>query len=675
MSLSRFSPARLALACALAGAFALAGAPAMADTAPVRPPLSAFFDNTPFSAPQLSPDGKLLAVIVGAQGKRDGLAVIDLADNKIYSTAVFGDVDIGKVQWVNDKRLIFDTTNKQLGTGDREYGPGLYAANFDGSGFRQLAERRTNKVTAKPGSSHNKLLPFNTFLLNQTGAQNSDMVYVQSPVFARANQLDNLNLLQLDTTTGHVRSVDRPQHTQGWLLDASGEPRMLGTLEDNTATMYVRDPGTEPWRKVTSFELYPTQKGAFFPLAFGADGTLYVSARAGQDKVAVHTYDLATGKVSEQPLIALSDYDFNGRLLFSNGKLLGIRAQTDAESTIWLDAGMKALQDKIDTLLGNTVNMISVPARPQSPWVLVESYSDVQPKTIRLYNTSSGAFNLVGSTRPGIDPARMGHQEYVRFKARDGLEIPALLTMPAGAPAAKAPMVVMVHGGPYVRGNTWGWSPNAQFLASRGYVVLEPEYRGSAGFGNAHFKAGLKQWGLAMQDDVADATKWAIDKGYADPQRVCIAGASYGGYATLMGLIKHPDLYKCGIDMVGVTDITLLFEGSWSFADDLPESFRKYGMPELIGDPVKDAAQFRATSPLLQASRITQPLLLAYGGADRRVPLVHGRKFYDAVRQTNKDVEWVVYEGEGHGWATAQTRIDFWGRVEQFLARQIGTPK
>ena len=233
-------------------------------------------------------------------------------------------------------------------------------------------------------------------------------------------------------------------------------------------------------------------------------------------------------------------------------------------------------------------------------------------------------------------------------------------------------MVVVVHGGPYVRGYEWRWSADSLFLASRGYVVLEPEYRGSTGYGEAHFRAGWKQWGLAMQDDIADATRWAIAEGIADPQRICIAGASYGGYATLMGLIRDPALYKCGIDWIGVTDIDLLYSGDWRGDSDLPDAYKRYGMPTLVGDPAKDAAQFAATSPLKQAARITQPLLLAYGGADRRVPLYHGRKFYDALRQTNKNVEWIVYEHEGHGWTLVETRVNFWGRVEKFLQKQIG---
>jgi dipeptidyl aminopeptidase/acylaminoacyl peptidase len=233
-------------------------------------------------------------------------------------------------------------------------------------------------------------------------------------------------------------------------------------------------------------------------------------------------------------------------------------------------------------------------------------------------------------------------------------------------------MVVMVHGGPFVRGQDWGWHASAQFLASRGYAVLEPEFRGSTGFGFRHFKAGWKQWGLAMQDDIADGVRWAIAKGIADPKRICIAGASYGGYATLMGLAKDPDLYQCGIDWLGVTDIKLLFTGHWSAASDLSDHYKQYGAPMLVGDLIKDAAQLDATSPLLLAARITRPLLLAYGAADQRVPIYHGRKFYEAVKPTNPAVEWVVYDAEAHGWSLPATRVDFWGRVEKFLDKHIG---
>ncbi len=355
-------------------------------------------------------------------------------------------------------------------------------------------------------------------------------------------------------------------------------------------------------------------------------------------------------------------------------KLLGFTMQSDADSTLWFDPAMKAVQAEVDQLLPNSANLITVPARPETPWVLVTAFSDVQPRTLLLFNTETKAFKRIGSERPAIKPAQMGTQEVVRYKARDGLEIPAWLTIPPGGKRTGLPLVVMVHGGPYVRGGAWGWRAETQFLASRGYAVLEPEYRGSTGFGEAHFRAGWKQWGLGMQNDIADGAKWAIAQGIVDPKRICIAGASYGGYAALMGLVNDPELFKCGVNWVGVTDIELLYNGSWGFDDNISASYRKYGMPTLVGDPVKDAAQFKATSPLHQAARIGQPLLLAYGGADRRVPLYHGEKFYKAVKKTNPNVEWVVYPDEGHGWALPKNQIDFWNRVERFLERNIGKP-
>jgi len=241
------------------------------------------------------------------------------------------------------------------------------------------------------------------------------------------------------------------------------------------------------------------------------------------------------------------------------------------------------------------------------------------------------------------------------------------VTRPNGqkTPAAT---VVLVHGGPWVRGAEWAWRGEAQFLASRGYVVVEPEFRGSTGYGDRWYRAGWKQWGLAMQDDIADAALWAIKQGYADKARVAIAGASYGGYATLMGLIRNPEIFRCGVEWVGVTDIELMYSITWS---DSSDQYQRFGMPVLIGDRVKDAAQLAATSPIKLAAKIDQPLLMAYGGLDRRVPIDHGTQMRDAVQKTNKAIEWMVYNNEGHGWVLPANNDDFWTRVETFLDRNL----
>jgi len=645
--------------------------PAAAQVA-TAPPVEAFFANPTLDQVRLSPSGRYLAALSAAPGRRDVLAVVDLETDSIKIVAGYAGFDVLQFAWVNDDRLMYNVGDSRTAPGERYQAPGLFAVNRDGSKARQLAARDAEEgVVATTGSRlETKLLPWHTFMLGQRGAENSDYAYVASVEYARG-EVQAVDLLHLNTVTGQFKTVPRPALVKHWLLDNGGEPRLAVSADGNQRTLHYRDPASGEWRTIASQARFVADADSFWPVGFGADGTLYVETRAGKDTSALYPFDLATGRPGKQSLIEARGYDFDGELVSHRGKLLGATLRTDADGNVWLDPAMAAMQQKIDKLLPGKVNMLSVPSRPDSPWVLVESFSDAAPTSFILYNKQTGALNRVGNTHPAIDPARMGRQRPVRYKARDGREIPGLLTMPPGA-TAKLPLVVLVHGGPYVRGSSWGWNPEAQFLASRGYAVLEPEFRGTTGYGAAHFEAGWKQWGLAMQDDLADGVQWAVSEGIADPGRVCIAGASYGGYAALMGLVKDGKLYQCAVSWVGVTDINLLYNGRWNFASGTGDDFKAYGMPVLIGDPEKDAAQLKATSPIAQAARIDKPLLLAYGGNDRRVPVFHGDLMRDAVRKHNRQVEYVVYPDEGHGWSKPETRFDFWMRVEKFLARHIG---
>src|SRR5258708_4212692 len=233
-------------------------------------------------------------------------------------------------------------------------------------------------------------------------------------------------------------------------------------------------------------------------------------------------------------------------------------------------------------------------------------------------------------------------------------------------------MVVVVHGGPYVGGDVWQWHPEVQFLASRGYAVLQPNFRGTTRYGWKHYSVGRKQWGLAMQDDITDGVQWVIAQGVADPNRICIYGASYGGYATMMGLARTPDLFKCGINYVGVTDLPLWLTATWS---DLGDEYLRYTAPQQIGDPDRDAERLKSTSPVNLASSMKAPVLMAYGSEDVRVPIEHGTRMKSALERSGRSFQWIVGDGEGHGFQKLENQVMFYGAMEKFLDENIGSKK
>lgn len=646
----------------LAAAFLLVGT--AAAQAPDRPSAETFFQNPAFSAGKMSPDGRHVALTVAPKGARTQLIVVDVEKLAAKVIAAPVDSDVHRFEWVNDERLVFSMDDRQSAQGDRILGPGLFAANRDGSEYRALVERGQPFVREL---GERRDLDWFHWFHSTTRDKASDDIFVVQARRNRPSEPSAVSILRLNTKTGRTLPYARPGNSVGWVLDANDVPRATLSYEGGRMATHYLDPADNKWRQLIEFDPYKAE--GFEPVAFGPDGSLFVQAYNGRDKSALYRYDLAKGALDPEPIISLDGYDFNGTFVMDKTRVLGLHYLSDARATAWFDPELKALQAKVDALLPGTVNILDVPLRRGLNVVLVRSFSDSDPGSFMLYHAQTGKLTVLGPAMRDIDARQMGRRDLVRYKARDGLEIPAWLTLPKGGQGKKLPMVVMVHGGPWVRGGEWGWDSEAQFLASRGYAVLEPEFRGSLGFGFRHFQAGFKQWGLAMQNDVADGARWAVAKGIADAGRICIAGASYGGYAAMMGLVNDPDLYRCGINWVGVTDVELMYSVTWS---DFGRAVKTYNMPVLIGDPEKDAAQLKATSPLQQAARIKQPILLAYGGADRRVPIIHGVEFRNAAQKTNQNVEWVEYLEEGHGWFLVKNRVDFWTRVEKFLERHIG---
>ena len=641
------------------------------------PRVEEFFRNPAFSEPALSPDGKLIAALVATAGGRMQLVILDPSDfAKSRNVAGFSDADIRSLKWINDRRIVFSVYDATAGGGD-QYAPGLFAVDADGGDFRRLVDRNWRGLVSERRSAADKALPWWTFFLAATRERKSDDIFVvqlpRDPRSARPNdERPDAEILRLDTRTQQTTPLSRgaPAGAAYWLLDANDDPRMLVTERDGKTAVHFRPAKDQPWQKLREFDSYIGGEG-FFPVQMLADGTSVVRTSLGRDTAALYRFDPKLAQLDRDPMVSIDGFDFNGEALFDEDrqKLLGVHVNGDGVGTVWLDSGYAEIQKIVDSKLPQTVNRLSPPLRRGGAVVLVTTLSDAEPPSYWLFNRTDQSLIRLARADPAIDPNLLGQTDFVRFKARDGLTIPMYVTLPRAGARKNMPTVVLIHGGPWARGRTWGWNPDTQFLASRGYVVLEPEFRGSLGYGFKHFKAGWGQWGLAMQDDVADAARWAIAQGIADPKRICIAGASYGGYAALMGLAREPDLFRCGVSWVGVTDIEQLFTHNWT---DVSDSARRFGYGRLIGDPQKDAAKFRSTSPLHNADKIKQPVLLAYGAQDLRVPIDHGRRFRSAVTKTNSDVEWIVYGDEGHGWNKVETRVDFWSRVEKFLQRNLG---
>ena len=284
------------------------------------------------------------------------------------------------------------------------------------------------------------------------------------------------------------------------------------------------------------------------------------------------------------------------------------------------------------------------------------------------YDVKSDTMTKLADLAPWIDEQQMAEMTPVTYTSRDGLEIEGYLTLPVGKTlhnAKNLPVVVNPHGGPWAR-DSWGFNPEVQFLANRGYAVLQMNFRGSTGFGRKFTEIAYGKWGQTMQDDITDGVNWLIEKGIADPSKIAIYGGSYGGYATLQGIVKDPDLYACAVDYVGVSNL-------FSFLQTIPPYWKPMldMMYEMVGNPEKDAQMLRENSPALNAERIKTPLLVVQGANDPRVNINESNQMVDALRKRGVHVDYMVKDNEGHGFHNEENRFDFYRAMEKFLGKYL----
>lgn len=662
------------ICCAISLALMFTGlAPAYGQPAPDPVPVEHFFQRPAVLSAKLSPSGNKIALTTSRGDTRVGLIVIDVASGtpRVHRAAAFSDSDITQFDWVSDDRLVFSVTDLQDGSGeDYHYASGLFGVNADGSSMRRLVSREgTND------SVDGRMLKWNHVLLSVPAQQEGvtpDEVVIGELYFDH-KRVTSVWPKWLNVRSGKTRTMDLdpPEGAIGWVFDSKGQARVAYSRVGGKTATHWRGPADQKWRLLTEDKVLEAK---FSPEGVDDVGNLYVTQNDHNGLSVLKQFDFNTGKPNPTPLLVTPGFDFEGSLVMdrAGARPLGVRVITDVEQTVWFDEGMKRAQAMVDAALPGRVNRISCRRCGADDMVmLVRSFSDRDPGKLLHYEGKTKRWNMVGSVQEEIDPQRMARVGLQRIKARDGRDLPVWLTQPVGLKAGQpVPAVVMVHGGPWTRDGYWEWEPMAQFLASRGYLVISPEFRGSTGYGDDHYRAGWKQWGQSMQNDVADALLWAQKQGLAS-DKACIAGASYGGYSTLMGLVRHPELYKCGVAWLAVTDPVLYLDGGWGVVDDIDHNSRRHSLPQLVGDVGKDAEMLATNSPLLRAQDIKAPLLLAFGESDRRVPIEHGQRLRAALVKAGRTPEWVTYENEAHGFRQVSTQVDFARRMEKFFAQHL----
>lgn len=651
----------------------LAYAQAPAASAPAKAaslPTAADFARSPrFSDVSVSPDGRHMAVIVRHANGRDVLGVMPLVPvGEVKGLASYVDADVLDVMWINNKRLVYSAAAP--GAEIKEGAAGSFAVDVDGAEPQQLIA--WSRSTQQQGTHiKSRVLPYGWQVVRPFNGQDDD-VLVQQVQQDQFGDFKQFRLSRMNTRTLSVRSLDAtlPARTNDFLLDGEGQPRVALTRDGADMRMMWRDPGATEWREIAKFD--PLKDEALQPWYLGAGNELVVATRRETGYDALFNFDPVTKKLDPQALVAVKGFDLDAAPIVTlNGHALkGLRFAADAPMTYWFDDKVQGLQNAIDSALPkdrfNVLQCASCDAR----YVVVFSRSDRMPGEYWLYDRDARQISPLGALRPWIDESTQGHRSMQWVTTRDGKRMPVYVTSPAGAsPKEPLPTVMLVHGGPYVRGASLAWRAEPQFLASRGYRVIEPEFRGSQGYGGAWFRAGWKQWGQAMQSDLVDALQWAAAQGLSDPKRACVVGGSYGGYAALMAPIATPGVFRCAVSYAGVTDIDLMYSVNWSDASDV---VKRYSNPVLIGSPDADAAMLAANSPLKRVAEIKVPVLLMHGVLDRRVPIVHATKFRDAAEKAGVKLTWVRFDEAAHGFSYDKDWQRYYEEMDRFLGAQLG---
>lgn len=666
---------RLIPALLLGAMAALAASATRAQTPPPTLTIEDIWRYPALANPTLSRSGKYLAATAPNKGRMN-LVVIDLDTRKGSLLTAFDDFDVLNVNWVGDERLVFSLGQFNSPTGAGQFdGGGLFVINRDGSKSRRLAPtvrevRRTGQfvyrsldfVRTIPGSTTEIIVEG-----NQTSADSAD-----------------LYRLNLDTGRTTILTSGRPaDRTFDWLLDSKLVPRVViaGVKDELTRVVYYRASADAPWREIAR---YSRDKGDILvPLAFDSDDkTLQVASNRGRDTMAVYRYNPETGTLGEQ-LAAHPRYDMGANSQADSvagplvdpetDKVVGYRVDAARPEVVWTDPWRIKIQAMLDGALPTTINRFV--RTPDGKRQLVTAYSDTKSPRWYLLDEEKKTLEEIGAARPWLD-GKLVEQRPFLYKTRDGLEIPGYLFLPKGyKDGTKLPTIVHIHGGPTVRADRFGSGfgyIEGQLFASRGYAVVVPNFRITPGFGQKIYAAGFGTIGRQMSEDHEDAAKWAVEQGFSDPKRMCISGASYGGYAALQAMVKTPDLFKCALAGLAVTD--LVYQNTSTDTDYVSEQAFVDLWKAIIGTKDLKSQLVRDISPVNNADKIKGAVFLYAGQDDIRVPIDQIIRMDKALKAAGNPAKaFVIKDQEGHGFGKLENNVDLYTQALKFLDAQIGT--